>query len=257
MFFKKEKIENFKQHKFNFLIVKTNDHHLEITLNRPEKKNALNLGMINELALCTDYANFDNSIRAVVYKSNGNIFCSGLDLIDFKENESSIQIADIFNKLYKPKLVILEGDVHAGGILIVACANYVISKNNINLSLPELKRGLFPFQVMDSLFRCMPKKSVIDWCIRGKEMSSQDCKKLNLINEVDDNNLMDLCQNWIDDIISMSPNGIRNGLRVYEESYIDNDKINKLNKELKELKNSDDFIEGINAFKEKRKPKWK
>tara|TARA_B100000945_G_scaffold182898_1_gene146624 strand:- start:2557 stop:3330 length:774 start_codon:yes stop_codon:yes gene_type:complete len=257
MFFKKEEIKSFNKKEFNFLIVKICDHHLEITLNRTEKKNALNSEMINELALCTDYANHEDSIRAVIYKSNGNVFCSGLDLIDFKENSSNIQIADIFNKLHKPKLVLLEGDVHAGGVLIVACANCVISKSDVKLSLPEVKRGLYPLQVMDSLFRSMPKKSVIDWCINGKEMTAEECKKLNLIDEVCDSNLMDLCQNWIDQTLSMSPNAVRNGLRVYDELYIDNNKIDKLNKELNELKKSDDFLEGIKAFKEKRKPKWK
>ena len=256
MFFSKEKIEKFDTIRFNFLRVKKFDNHLEITLNRPEKKNALSFEMINELALCTDYANLHDSVRAVVYKSNGEIFCSGLDLIDFKDKENSIQLADIFNKLYKPKLVVLEGDVYAGGILIVACANYVISKNNVKLSLPEVKRGLYPFQVMDSLFRSMPKKSVIDWCIRGKEMTAEDCKKLNLINEIDDD-LIKLSNKWLDDIIMMSPNAIKNGLRVFEESYIDDDKIKILNKELKELKKSNDFLEGVNAFKEKRKPRWK
>ena len=256
MFFSKEKIEKFDTIKFNFLGVKKFDNHLEITLNRPEKKNALSFEMINELALCTDYANLHDSVRAVVYKSNGEIFCSGLDLIDFKDKENSIQLADIFNKLHKPKLVILEGDVYAGGILIVACANYVISKNKVKLSLPEVKRGLYPFQVMNSLLRSMPKKSVLDWCIRGKEMTAKDCKKLNLINEIDDD-LIKLSNQWLDDIIMMSPNAIKNGLRVFEESYIDDDKIKILNKELKELKKSNDFLEGVNAFKEKRKPRWK
>jgi len=257
MFFNKEKIKNFNELQFNFLIVKINNHTLEITLNRPKKKNALNSEMLNELALCTDYANFNDSIRAVTYNSNCDIFCSGLDLIDFKKNPNNIALADIFNKLHKPKLVILEGDVHAGGVLIVACANYVISKHNVKLSLPEVNRGLFPLQVMDSLFRIMPKKSVIDWCIRGKKMTAEECEKLNLIDEVSDNDLENLCQLWINDIISVSPNAIKNGLRIFEESYIDKDNIKKLNKELKKLRKSDDFKEGVSAFKEKRKPRWK
>ena len=73
MFFTKEEIKSFNTKEFNFLIVKICDHHLEITLNRPEKKNALNTEMINELALCTDYANHEDSIRAVIYKSNDNV----------------------------------------------------------------------------------------------------------------------------------------------------------------------------------------
>ena len=256
MFFNKEKIKNFSEDDFNFLKIKIKTNYIEITLNRPEKRNALNSEMINELALCTDYANQKDSIRAVVYKSTGEVFCSGLDLIDFKENESRIQLADIFNKLYKPKLVVLEGDVYAGGILIVACANYAISKNNIKLSLPEVKRGLFPFQVMDSLLRTMPKRAVIDWCIRGKEKNAMECQKLNLIQETDSKDLDIKANNWLADIVKMSPNAIKSGLKTYEELYIDNNNIKKLNKELKKLKKSEDFIEGINAFKEKRKPKW-
>jgi len=257
MFFDKKKIKNFEIISFEHLIVEIENNHLAITLNRANKKNALNSKMIEELAICTDYANFNDSIRAVIYKSDGDTFCSGLDLNDFKDSKNSIQLADIFNKLHKPKLVVLEGNVYAGGVLIVACANHVISKNDVKLSLPEVKRGLYPFQVMDSLFRSMPKKSVIDWCINGKEMTSEQCKKLNLIDEVCDNNLMDLCQNWIDQTLSMSPSAVKTGLRVYDELYIDNDKIDKLNKELNDLKKSDDFVEGIKAFKEKRKPKWK
>ena len=88
MFFSKEKIEKFDTIRFNFLIVKKFDNHLEVTLNRPQKKNALSFEMINELAICTDYANLHDSVRAVVYKSNGEIFCSGLDLIDFKDKEN-------------------------------------------------------------------------------------------------------------------------------------------------------------------------
>lgn len=257
MFFNKERIKNFDENKFNCLIVKSMSNYLEITLNRPNKKNSLNLDMINELALCSDYVNSTNSIRAVVYKASGNIFSAGLDLIDFKDKENNIPIADIFNKLYKPKLVILEGDVYAGGVLIVACANYVISKSNIELSLPEVKRGLFPFQVMDSLFRVMPKKKVMDWCIRGEKMNVTELKELNLIDEIEDFEIENKVKLWINDIIKMSPNAIKTGLKKYEEFYIDNDKIKKLNIELKKLKKSNDFKEGINAFKEKRNPKWK
>ena len=78
MFFNKEKIKNFSENDFNFLKIKIKTDYIEITLNRPEKKNALNSEMINELALCTDYANQKDSIRALVYKSTGEVFCSGL-----------------------------------------------------------------------------------------------------------------------------------------------------------------------------------
>jgi enoyl-CoA hydratase/carnithine racemase len=130
--------------------------------------------------------------------------------------------------------------VYAGGILIVACANYVISKNNIKLSLPEVKRGLFPFQVMDSLLRTMPKRAVIDWCIRGKEMNAMECKKLNLIQETDSKDLDIKANNWLADIVKMSPNAIKSGLKTYEELYIDNDSLKLTQTNKKRMKHNEE-----------------
>jgi len=257
MFFDKKKIENFETISFKDLIVKVEANHIEITLNRVNKKNALNSKMIEDLAICTDYANFNDSIRAVIYKSTGDTFCAGLDLNDFKESKNSIQLADIFNKLHKPKLVVLEGNVYAGGVLIVACANHVISRKKVKLSLPEVKRGLFPFQVMDSLLRIMPERIVIDWCTKGKTLDVEYCRKHNLIQEIEESNITNSTNKWIDQITKMSPNAIKSGLKAYDELYLDDEKIQKLNIELRELKNSNDFLEGIKAFNEKRNPRWK
>ena len=69
MFFDKKKIKNFEIIPFEHLIVEIEKNHLAITLNRANKKNALNSKMIEELAICTDYANFNDSIRAVIYLS--------------------------------------------------------------------------------------------------------------------------------------------------------------------------------------------
>ena len=84
MFFDKKKIKNFEIISFEHLIVEIENNHLAITLNRANKKNALNSKMIEELAICTDYANFNDSIRAVIYRSNGDTFCSGLDSMILK-----------------------------------------------------------------------------------------------------------------------------------------------------------------------------
>ncbi|MGY8923816.1 MAG: enoyl-CoA hydratase-related protein, partial [Flavobacteriales bacterium] len=80
---------------------------------------------------------------------------------------SKVLIGELFNKLYKPKICQLEGDVYAGGFLIVAGCNYVVAKKNIVLGLPEVKRGIFPFQVMESLSKVISIRNIMDWCIRG------------------------------------------------------------------------------------------
>lgn len=256
MLVKENNIENFSSDEFEFLKVKIHDNYLEIILNRPEKKNALNPKMIKELAICSDYANHTDKIRAVIYKSAGDTFCAGLDLKELSDGK--IFLADIFNKLHKPKIAVIDGDVHAGGVLIVSCVNYVICTPNIKMTLPEVKRGLFPYQVMDSLFRIIPEKKALDWCIRGYSIDSNECKELNLVQEVCNNDEIETKLRHIIDEISLgSPNAIKKALKVFEEIYIKDNIIKKLNNALDELKKSNDVIEGVKAFKEKRLPKWK
>ena len=243
--------------KFKHLKVKENKFVLEITLNRPEKKNAIDSIMLDELMECTKYANKNNLIRAVVYRSTGNIFCSGLDLYDFKQSNNFHSLSEIFNQLYKPKLAVVEGDAYGGGVLLILCCNYVVSKSNIQLCLPEVDRGLFPFQVLDALIKVMPAKKALDWCLRGSSVSAIDCVKMNVIDEINDIDLEKNISNWIQTISEKSPNAITNGLKSFQNIYVDKKIIGKLNDELHKLKESDDFIEGIKSFRKKRKPRWK
>ena len=242
---------------FKHLKVKEKNFVLEITLNRPDKKNAIDSIMIEELMKCTEYANKNNLIRAVVYRSTGNIFCAGLDLYDFKENKNTPSLSKIFNQLHKPKLAAVEGDAYGGGVLIILCCNYVISKSNIHLCLPEVDRGLFPFQVLDALIKVMPAKKALDWCIRGSSVSASDCVKMNVIDEINDIEFEKNISNWIRTITKKSPNAMVSGLKSFQNIYVDKKIIGKLNDELHKLKKSDDFIEGIKSFREKRKPRWK
>jgi len=247
-------MSDFKNYKY--LIVRESNFKLEIILNRPDKKNAINSEMLEELMSCTDYANENDSVRAVVYKSTGDVFCAGLDLYDFKENNMTNALSDVFNLLHKPKLAVLEGDAYGGGVLLILCCNYVISKSDVKLCLPEVDRGLFPFQVMDALIKVMPAKKALDWCIRGLSVDAKDCLKMNVIDEIN-NNIEESVSDWISTITSKSPNAIASGLKSFENIYVNKKIIGKLNNELQKLKESDDFIEGIESLREKREPRWK
>ena len=153
-------MSDFKNYKY--LIVRESNFKLEIILNRPDKKNAINSEMLEELMSCTDYANENDSVRAVVYKSTGDVFCAGLDLYDFKENNMTNALSDVFNLLHKPKLAVLEGDAYGGGVLLILCCNYVISKSDVKLCLPEVDRGLFPIPS----YGCINKSNASEKSIR-------------------------------------------------------------------------------------------
>jgi enoyl-CoA hydratase/carnithine racemase len=268
LFYKKDVLNFDKQH-FSYLIIDFNNHVLSITLNRPEKKNALHPQLLNELAYAFEYANYENSVRAVLIKAKGDVFCSGMDLKaltgDIEKNNSTIPspnskilIGELFNKLYKPKLCQLEGDVYAGGFLILAGCNYVISKKNVKLGLPEVKRGIYPMQVMESLSKFISIRNVIDWCIRGYNLDVKTALKWGLISEIISKEKIDkVVRNWLDEVTSNSPEAIKYGLKAMDKISSIESNHKYLSEMLDKVLSSDDAKEGINAFKEKRKPIWK
>ena len=268
-YFKEKDVKKIKSYKFDFIELDETDFVFTVTLNRPKKKNALHPQMINEIAFAFQYAFYNNNIRAVLLKSNGDVFCSGMDLKalagDIEKNNSTIPepnskilIGELFNKLYKPKICQLNGDVYAGGILLVAGCNYVISTKNIKLGLPEVKRGIFPMQVMESLSKIISIRNVIDWCVRGYNLDVSIAKKWGLVSRVVKKEVLENeTQKWLMEVTSNSPTAIRLGLEALDK--INSSELNHLylSEMLEKVLNSADAKEGIDAFKNKRTPDWK
>ena len=80
----------------------------------------------------------------------------------------------------------MEGDVYAGGFLLIAGCNYVVSKDGLKLGLPEVKRGIFPMQVMESLSKVISFRNVIDWCVRGYNLDVKTAHSWGLISKIVD-----------------------------------------------------------------------
>ena len=268
-YFNKNDVKNIKSFNFDFIDLEEANHVFTVTLNRPKKKNALNPQMINEMAFAFQYASSNDDVRALLLKSNGDVFCSGLDLKavngDIEKNNSTVPeanskilIGELFNKLYKPKICQLEGDVYAGGFLLIAGCNYVISKDGLKLGLPEVKRGIFPMQVMESLSKVISSRNVIDWCIRGYNLDVKTAHSWGLISKiVGQANIESDVSKWLKEVTRNSPFAIKHGLEA-----MDNIKSSESNHEyllqmLELVLKSDDATEGIAAFKEKRNPNWK
>ena len=268
-FYNNKDIQDIKSYKFDFIELNENDHVFTIILNRPKKKNALHPHMINEIAFAMHYAHFNNSVRIVVFKANGDTFCAGADLKammgDIEPHNSTIPapekeilMGDLFNSINKPTISFVEKNVYAGGFLILAGCLYVIADENLRFSLPEVKRGLFPMQVMSSLIQVMPARKVLDWCVRGYSISAMQAKEQGLVTHLSNqDNIDNELSNLIKEILENSPTAIRLGIEAY--NYITNkpDQQKYLLEMLNKAINSNDAKEGINAFKEKRKPNWK
>ena len=269
-FFTKKQIskEEIKNYFFHFIVYNIKDNTLSIKFNRPEKKNALHPQMINEIGVLLEYAKYSKYVRVIIFESTGDTFCAGLDLkainskIDKVKStipspKSEIIITSLLKNSAKPIISKVTGNVYAGGFLLIANSTYVLATDNLKFSLPEVKRGLFPFQVMESLIQILPPKKVLSWCIRGNTISSKEAKKIGLITEIHDVNTIDKeVEDLKNEILENSPKAINMGIKAF--NYLSNQNKNQkyLQKMLKELTKTNDAKEGIKAFIEKRKPNW-
>ena len=255
-YYKDNQLLNFWNNKFHFLKLNEENGVFNLTLDRANKKNALHPQMINEIAFCFSYISKNPKITLVIIRSTGDTFSAGADLKALKNNiephNSSIPdpskkviIGNLFNSLYKPKLAVVEGNVYAGACLIVAGCNYVISSANLTFSLPEVKRGIFPLQVMESLSHIIGLKKTIDWCVRGYKIDTNKAFQWGLVDEISENNIQDSINKWINSFSENSQRAIEFGLKIYQKHFHDNSKHEKLEKLFKEMVNqkhlSDDF----------------
>ena len=241
------------------------NHIMTITLNRPEKKNALNNVMMNELNYSLAYAKQERSIRVVVIAAEGDVFCAGADLTR-TESESNVPkiegVDDIslsLRHLYKPVICKIQGPVLAGALLIITNATHAIAVKDAKFSAPEIHRGLWPFMVMAGLFRVMPKRAGLDFIMRGQPIDSKKAENWGLINKSVDKKDLDKNVNALaEELANLAPETMQFGLEAYEkqDSKSFDEALPYLQKQIAKCFEGKDAKEGIAAFLEKRKPKW-
>lgn len=252
--------------KFETTEIIIKDNIMTITLARPEKKNAMNNVMMNEINYALAYAKQENSIRVVIIAAKGDIFCSGADL-SRSESDSNVPKLEDFDDislslrhLYKPVICKIQGSVFAGALLIVTNSTHAISVKEATFSAPEIHRGLWPFMVMAGLFRVMPKRQGLDFIMRGNKISSHDAERFGLVNKVVDKEKLGKEVNKIaTELSKLAPGTMRLGLEAYNhQDKMDFDEaVPFLKEQLEKCLKSDDAKEGITAFLEKRDPDWK
>ena len=253
--------------KLTFQVTKIDlsNHILTITLNRPEKKNALNNVMMNEINYALAYAKQERSVRVVIIAAEGDVFCAGADL-NRKQEESNVpklegsdDISLSIRHLYKPVICKIQGSVHAGALLMVTNCTHAIAVESAIFSAPEILRGVWPHMVMAGLFRVMPKRVGLDFCMRGQSIDANKAQEWGLINEsVTSDALEETVAKLAKDLASLAPGTMQFGL----EAYVNQDSMNfdealpYLGKKSAETFAGPDAKEGIAAFLEKREPKW-
>ena len=245
--------------------IKEGNNILTITLNRPEKKNALNNVMVNEICYLLAYAKQERSVRVVIIAAEGDIFCAGADLRREKSEsnvpklEGADDISLMLRHLYKPVICKIQGSVLAGALLMVTNSTHAVAVKDAKFSAPEILRGLWPHMVMAGLFRVMPKRAGLDFVMRGQPIDAKKAKEWGLINElVEPNELDEYVENLSVELSSLAPGTMQFGLEAYEkqDSMAFDEALPFLQKQIAKTFDGPDAKEGIAAFLEKRKPNW-
>lgn len=253
---------------YKFINVKLIDHVFYLTLARPEKRNAFTSLMIDEIHHAIQLANSDSVVRVLVLEAEGPVFCAGMDLKAFENPDQSelsktvphvdLSLGEVMSQLNKPSIAVLEGNVIAGGFLMILECTYVFAQSSVQFSLPEVQIGLFPFQVLAGLLKHLPYHRAMDLCIRPEVITAQEMKDMGLVFE-----LMDQKPDRLPDLIykltSVAPLAVKMGFESAKQlgGLKSADQYAFLLRQLDKLRTSHDFKEGMAARMEKRSPNWK
>lgn len=169
---------------------------LTLTLNRPDKRNALNDELINSLKSALNDANSDSDLRAIVINGAGKDFCSGADLSalqkisesDVLENlEDAENLMDLFvlmRKVQIPIVAAVHGRALAGGCGLATACDIVLATRTSQFGYPEVKIGFVPAMVMAILRRNLSEKKSFELITQGFSFTAEEAEKMGLINRV-------------------------------------------------------------------------
>lgn len=171
---------------------------LNVTLNRPEKRNALNDALINSLIAELKKADADETLRAIVIRGAGKDFCSGADLSalqkiaesDVLENlwdaENLMELFAFIRKIKIPVIAAVQGRALAGGCGLATACDIVLASESARFGYPEVKIGFVPAMVMAILRRNLSEKKSFELITQGFDFSATEALQMNLINRVFD-----------------------------------------------------------------------
>ena len=178
------------------LTIETENSVQTITLNRPEKRNALNDALINALKAALTEANRNENLRAVIIRGAGTDFCSGADLSalqkiaesDVLENlwdaENLLELLAMIRKIKIPVIAAVHGRALAGGCGLATACDIVLASKSARFGYPEVKIGFVPAMVMAILRRNLSEKKSFELITQGFEFSAAEAREFGLINRV-------------------------------------------------------------------------
>lgn len=238
---------------------------LRITLNRPERKNALNSAMCQSLLAALESAANDAETGAILIEARGEVFCAGMDLEEATGPDAA-GATEIHARLFtagaripKPIIAAVNGPALGGGVGLIANAHIVVAAHGASFGLTEIRVGMWPFVIWHAMVRSVGERRALALALTGRLFSVNEALQWGLVHEVTPPfELEDRALAIALHASESSPEAIRIGMQFVSKAreLPEEQAIQLALREREKVFSSAAFAEGVAAFREKRKPVW-
>jgi methylglutaconyl-CoA hydratase len=237
-----------------------------VTLNRPQKRNALSIALLNAFSSAIDQIHADKRQRVIIINGAGDSFCTGLDLEEASRLESAHESAKAMAKVlktiaYSPlvTICIAQGSVLAGGAGVMSACDFAIASDEAKIGFPEVHRGLVAGLVMTFLCRLTTLRNVQELLLLGESIDSKKAHSIGIVNRVvPKDKLMPTALEFANQVMKGAPGALsftKQLLRDLNPPGITVALTHALSYHM-EVRTSPEAMEGIKAFLDKRTPNW-
>ena len=248
------------------LIEKQSPQITRLTLNRPERRNALTIELLTELTAAIDALSANQTQRVLILRGAGLSFCTGMDLNETADASKAHASADMVSKtllaLSQTRLITIaavHGAAVAGGAGIMSACDFVVAAEGTKIGYPEARRGLVAGLVMTFLRRQLRERDVRELLFSGELIDAQRAREIGLVNRVVAPEEVEAeAQKFATSVLQGAPNALANAKRLLDELWstsVKEDLDRALAHHIK-ARESEEAKEGVSAFLEKRPPKW-
>ena len=256
---------------FETVLYETAGHVARITINRPEKRNALNVTVMHELREAVALSRTDAGTRVVVLTGAGDkAFSAGGDMGGFSPEQSKAEqhrlratLADLFEdmtRLGKPIVARVNGHALAGGFGLMCGCDLVVAADAAEFGMPEINIGLWPFIISATVSRRLPRTKALELMMTGDRISASEAERLGIVNRVVPVSELDKAVDELAGALaSKSPIIMRLGKDSFyaSQDMSFRESLDYLHGMLGLALETEDTIEGVTAFLQKREPNWK
>ena len=256
---------------FEALLYEVGDGVARVTINRPERRNAMSWAVLTELRAAVADARADREVRVVVLTGAGDkAFCAGADLTGMASDSSFAEVHDargelarLFTDLWelgKPTIARVRGYALAGGFGLALACDLVVAADDAQFGTPEVNVGLWPYMITVPLVRSMSPKKALELMLTGRRVDAAEAERIGFVTRVVPVAELDAAVDELArDLASKSPAIVKLGRDSFYEVWdlAARDALAHLHPMLTITTMTEDAREGIAAFAEKRPPEWK